>query len=151
MCYSCISKLSTLFLKNNISILTQIVWETQKWHWNFSKPSRFLDYLSKCAKYCLEWSRCPTKSLASETGKFLHGKLFRRIHCSDSWIAALIGQSDGKSNYWLHSHHMNPFTSLGWIDELQAIWPILAAEYFPRFQGNWKWLFIQVSHRISVV
>ena len=34
-----ISKLSILFLKLSISILKQIVWETQEWHWNFSRPS----------------------------------------------------------------------------------------------------------------
>ena len=32
-------KLSTLCLKNNLTILTQIVQETQKWHWTFSRPS----------------------------------------------------------------------------------------------------------------
>ena len=41
-------------------------------------------------------------------------------------ISALIGQSDSKPNYWLHHHHVNAWTSLGWIDEL-------------RFGQCWRW------------
>ena len=31
--------ITTLFWKNDMIILKQIVWKTQKWHWNFSRPN----------------------------------------------------------------------------------------------------------------
>ena len=38
-CFVHCLKIIKIFGKNNISILKQIVWETQKWHYNFSRPS----------------------------------------------------------------------------------------------------------------
>ena len=41
-CFVCYLKIiNTFFLKNNVCILKQIVQGTQKWHWNFSRPSGF--------------------------------------------------------------------------------------------------------------
>ena len=40
-------------------------------------------------------------------------------------ISALIGQSDGKPNYWLHRHHVYAYMSLGRTDKLrsgQCLW-----------------------------
>ena len=42
-----------------------------------------------------------------------------------------------KQNYWLHSHHMNAFTSLGWTDELwsdQCLW--LSTSTSPNLRGT---------------
>ena len=38
-CFVCYLNITTTVLKNNISILKQIVWETPKWHYNFSRSS----------------------------------------------------------------------------------------------------------------
>ena len=53
-CFVCYLKIMTTFLKNNVSIVKQIVQGTQKWHWNLSRPSSFLSYGSK--QYVLFWS-----------------------------------------------------------------------------------------------
>ena len=34
-------KIINTFLKSNVCTLTEIVQGTQKWHWNFSRPSGF--------------------------------------------------------------------------------------------------------------
>ena len=34
-CFVCYSKIINTVLKNNMSILNQIIWETKKWHNNF--------------------------------------------------------------------------------------------------------------------
>ena len=41
VCFVLCLKIINTFLENNICILTQIVQGTQKWHWNFSRPSSF--------------------------------------------------------------------------------------------------------------
>ena len=41
-CFVLYLKIINTFLKNNLGILKQIVQRTQKWHWNFSRPSAFL-------------------------------------------------------------------------------------------------------------
>ena len=38
-CFECYLKIINTLWKNKINILKQIVWETQKWHENFSTPS----------------------------------------------------------------------------------------------------------------
>ena len=38
-CFVLYLKIINTFLKRNICIFEQIVQETQKWHWNFSRPS----------------------------------------------------------------------------------------------------------------
>ena len=40
-CFVLYLKIINTFLENNICILKQIVQETQKWNWSFSKPSSF--------------------------------------------------------------------------------------------------------------
>ena len=52
-------------------------------------------------------------------------------------IAAFIGQSDPKPNYWLHCHYMNACVPLRWADKLRSV-QCFVAEYFPQFWGNWS-------------
>ena len=53
-CFMRYLKIISTSLKNILSILKQIVWETLKRHWNFSKPNQFLSYWSKRYFTCFD-------------------------------------------------------------------------------------------------
>ena len=97
--------------------------------------------------------------MRGKTGKLCKESYFGISTLVAVFIALLIGQSDSKSNSWLHSHRVNTSTSERWTDEVQSD-QCLWLNTSPNFGGTRSgfpgkvlrytlaWL---VSRRISVV
>ena len=105
--------------------------------------------LNQCVRLAsnLKWSRHPTKSHANgETGKLcIENHSVVSILVSQPWsLLSLVTE-----NYWLHYPSCERF-HVSRMNRWIAIWPMFASEYFPQFQGNWKWvLFWKCLRRVT--
>ena len=122
-------------------------------NWKQRKPFNpaWCEFYSRKHDYRLApvlWSPGQKEPRSRETGKLCIESLSGVSILVTAPIDALIGQSDGKLNYWLQYYYMNFCRSLGWTDELPFGQCLRYS--IPLISREWKWLLPAYLRSVSL-